>query len=64
MLAIADSIEANHHSASKPGKNNMLTKNINSEACVEYIDKLKIFDYYLYQLQHGVASSMEAKLAP
>lgn len=64
MLAIADSIEANHHSASKPGKNNMLTKNISSEACIEYVDKLKIFDYYLYQLQHGMAISMEAKLTP
>jgi len=64
QLAIADSIEANHHAASKPGKNSMLTKNISSEACVTYINKLKIFDYYLYQLQHGVAISMEAKLAP
>ena len=64
QLAIADSIEANHHSASKPGKNSMLTKNISSEACVTYINKLKIFDYYLYQLQHGMAVSMEAKLAP
>ena len=64
QLAIADSIEANHHSASMSGKNTMLTKYISSEACIEYIEKLKVFDYYLYQLQHGVAVNIDTKLAP
>ena len=41
QLAIADSIEANHHSASKPGKNSMLTKNISSEACIGYLNIAK-----------------------
>jgi len=64
QLVIADSIEANHHSASMSGKNTMLTKHISSEACAQYLDKLKVFDYYLYQLQHGVTVNIEAKLAP
>ena len=64
QLAVADSIEANHHAASKPAKNSMLNKHISSEACIEYLDKLRVFDHYLYQLQHGVAVSMETKLAP
>ena len=64
QLAIADSIEANHHAASMSGKNTMLTKHISSEACAQYIDKLKVFNYYLYQLQHGVTVNIEAKLAP
>ncbi len=64
QLAIADSIEANHHSASMSGKNTMLTKYISSEACIKYIEKLKVFDYYLYQLQHGVTINIDTKLAP
>ena len=64
QLAIADSIEANHHAASMSGKNTMLTKHISSEACAQYVDNLKVFNYYLYQLQHGVTINIEAKLAP
>ena len=64
QLAIADSIEANHHAASMSGKNTMLAKHISSEACAQYVDKLRVFDYYLYQLQNGVAVSIEAKLVP
>lgn len=64
QLAIADSIEANHHAASKPGKNSMLVKNISSESCLKYIEKLRVFDYYLYQLPHGAGSDIMAKIAP
>jgi ribonuclease-3 len=64
QLAIADSIEANHHTVSKSGKNMMLIKHISSEACVKYLDKLNIFNYYLYSMPHSLALNPDEKNKP
>ena len=64
QLAIADSIEANHHTISKSGKNTMLAKHISTEACVEYLDKLNVFNFYLYSMPHGLALNPDEKNKP
>ena len=64
QLVIADSIEANHHTISKSGKNMMLIKHISSEACVKYLDKLNVFNYYLYSMPHGLAINPDEKNKP
>ena len=64
QLAIADSIEANHHTVSKSGKNMMLVKHISSEACVKYLDKLNVFNYYLYSMPHSLALNPDEKNKP
>ena len=64
QLAIADSIEANHHTVSKAGKNTMLAQHISSEACVKYLDKLKAFNFYLYSMPHGLALNPDEKNKP
>lgn len=64
QLAIADSIEANHHTVSKAGKNMMLAKHINSESCVKYLDKLNVFNYYLYSMPHGLVLNPDEKNKP
>ena len=64
QLAIADYIEANHHTVSKAGKNMMLAKHISSEACVKYLDKLNVFNFYLYSMPHGLALNPDEKNKP
>lgn len=64
QLAIADSIEANHHTVSKSAKNLMLAKHISSEACVKYLDKLNVFNFYLYSMPHGLALNPDEKNKP
>ncbi len=64
QLAIADSIEANHHTVSKAGKNMMLIKHISSEACVKYLDKLNVFNFYLYSMPHALALNPDEKNKP
>lgn len=54
QLVIADYIEANHHAADKATKNTMLNKHISNDACVKYLDKLQLFNHYLYQCPHGM----------
>lgn len=64
QLIIADSIEANHHGVSRSGKNTMMIKHISSEACVNYLDKLDVFSYYLYSMPHGLAIDPDEKNKP
>ena len=60
QLSIADYIEANHHGADKATKNVLLSKYISAEACISYVDKLQVFNSYLYQCPHGGVQQQSA----
>ncbi|WP_316357263.1 hypothetical protein [Candidatus Neptunichlamydia sp. REUL1] len=63
QLVVADSIEANHHAADKATKNTMLNNHISNDACIKYLDKLQVFNHYLYQCPHGLINP-DAQIAP
>ncbi|WP_316358463.1 putative dsRNA-binding protein [Candidatus Neptunichlamydia sp. REUL1] len=63
QLVVADSIKANHHAADKATKNTMLNKHISNDAHIKYLDKLQVFNHYLYQCPHGLINP-DAQIAP